>query len=286
MKLIAISGGVDSMLLAYKYRNKDVVLAFVNYNVRNDTNVDQQIVEEFSKKYNIKLEKLILDGFYPKTNFENWAREIRYDFFQKIYFKYNCTQVLIAHHKDDYLETCIMQKERNINKYFFGIKQRTTFKKMKIYRPFLFKYWKNEIYQLANKFNIKYNEDYTNMDNSFKRNSIRNEILSNFSNDKKQSILENFYQINKENQKKIEQIKTEYKNWRISNFSIKEFKNLENKEEIIKIFLNKRIEKLNLNKNILKNIIQFIESSNNKKKFMLNNNNFLIKKNNKLLTKK
>ena len=51
MKLIAISGGVDSMLLAYKYRNKDVVLAFVNYNVRNDTNIDQKIVEEFSKKY-------------------------------------------------------------------------------------------------------------------------------------------------------------------------------------------------------------------------------------------
>ena len=60
-KILAISGGADSMFLAYQYRHdKNVILAFVNYNIRHDTHIDQEIVEKFAKKYHLKLEKLIL----------------------------------------------------------------------------------------------------------------------------------------------------------------------------------------------------------------------------------
>ena len=96
------------MFLAYQYRyDKNVILAYVNYNIRHDTHIDQEIVENFAKKYHLKLEKLILDKNtnHSNSNFENWARQIRYDFFKSLYKKYQCKQLLIAHHKDDFLET-------------------------------------------------------------------------------------------------------------------------------------------------------------------------------------
>lgn len=284
MKLLAISGGVDSMLLAYKYRNKNVVLAYVNYNVREDTHIDQKNVEEFAKKNQLILEKLILKkNIKPNKNFENWAREIRYDFFQKIYQKYNCSQLLIAHHKDDFLETCLMQKEKNKNKLFYGIKKKTTFKNMKINRPFLFKYWKTEIYDLAKKLNIKYHDDYTNFDSKYRRNEIRNNYLSHLSIDKKEKKLYEFLELNNKNKSKILEIKNEYKKWRKAFFNTKTFINLSFKEELIKIFINRRSTNVKLSKNIISNIILFVKSSNNRKQFKLSKNIILTKKNNKLL---
>ncbi len=285
MKLIAVSGGVDSILLAYKYRNKDVILAFVNYNVRKDTNIDEKNVTEFAKKYNLKLEKLILQNKYPKGNFENIAREIRYDFFLQIYKKYHCNELLIAHHKDDFLETCIMQEQKNKNKLFYGIKKITTFKGMKIRRPFINMYWKSQIYELAKKYNLNYNDDYTNYDPKYTRNKIRLE-LSNFSITNKEKEIDRFLQINNKNKSKIVSIKNEYKTWKNLKFSILEFDNFFYKEEIITMFINKRLDNINLNKNILFNITKFILSPKNKNSFLLTNNNFLVKKNNKLYINK
>ena len=286
MKLIAISGGVDSMVLAHKYKDKNVVLAFVNYNVRSDTKVDQKIVEEFAKKNNIKLEKLILDGSIPlNENFENWARNIRYEFFKKIYKKYDCSQLLIAHHKDDQLETCIMQELKNNNKLFFGMKQKTTYLGMKIYRPFLNKYWKNEIYEIAKKNFIDFNDDYTNYEEKYTRNKIRKE-LSVLSNEKKQKQLDKYNQINENNKKIIKKINNEYRLWRRMNFSIENFKKIKQKEEVIKKYVNLRQQNINLNSNILKNIVIFIESNKKDGDFLLTNNNYISKKNNKIIFKK
>lgn len=286
MKLIAISGGVDSMVLAHKYKDKNVVLAFVNYNVRSDTKVDQKIVEEFAKKNNIKLEKLILDGSIPlNENFENWARNIRYEFFKKVYKKYNCSQLLIAHHKDDQLETCIMQELKNNNKLFFGMKQKTTYLGMKIYRPFLNKYWKNEIYEIAKKNFIDFNDDYTNYEEKYTRNKIRKE-LSVLSNEKKQNQLDKYNQINENNKKIIKKINDEYRLWRRMNFSIENFKKIKQKEEVIKKYVNLRQQNINLNSNILKNIVIFIESNKKDGDFLLTNNNYISKKNNKIIFKK
>lgn len=50
---------------------------------------------------------------------------------------------------------------------------------------FLFKYWKDEIYQIAHKEKIDYNEDYTNQNNDYERNKVRNEILKKMSINKK-----------------------------------------------------------------------------------------------------
>ncbi|SYV97970.1 tRNA(Ile)-lysidine synthase, partial [Mycoplasmopsis edwardii] len=71
--LIAVSGGPDSMYLLNKYKDKDVVVATVNYNQRHDSGVDFNIVKDFCKLYNIKFEGLNLNKpDYTGGNFQNW----------------------------------------------------------------------------------------------------------------------------------------------------------------------------------------------------------------------
>lgn len=277
------------MFLAYQYRHdKNVILAFVNYNIRHDTYIDQEIVEKFAKKYHLKLEKLILDKNidHSNTNFENWARDIRYNFFKNLYKKYKCNQLLIAHHKDDFLETCIMQKEKNEGKLFFGIKEKIHLNQMNIYRPLLLKYWKQEIYDLVQKYKINYHDDYTNFESNYKRNYIRNNILNKYSLEEKEKLLNEFLSFNKSQAKIIKNIKKEYKEWFLSGFNINLFVNLKHQEEVIKLFINKNLKNINLNKNIIKNIISFLLSKNNDKEFLLSNQNFIFKKNNKVYIKR
>ena len=280
MKLIAISGGVDSMVLADIYKNEsNLVLAYVNYNWRHDSSIDQAIVENFASKNNLKLEKLILDGQIPNENLQNWARKIRYDFFLKIYKKYHCTELLVAHHKDDFLETALMQQIKNPNKLFFGIKQNQILFEMNIHRPLLFKFWKKEIYDYASIKKIDYHDDYTNFESKYLRNQIRNNYIKNLTDEQKEKLLKEFIIHNQNQEELIKKINKAFLMWKKESFSITFFKNSLFQEYLVTKFLNSKISNIKINKNIIEAIIKFILSNKNDKKFKLTNDFFLVKKN-------
>ncbi|MCU9937407.1 7-cyano-7-deazaguanine synthase [Mycoplasmopsis felis] len=74
--LIAVSGGPDSMFLLDKYKNKNIIVARVNYNQRKDSHIDTNIVKEYCKKNNIPLEimelkKKIIPSKISKIEQEN-----------------------------------------------------------------------------------------------------------------------------------------------------------------------------------------------------------------------
>ncbi|MGL5590508.1 MAG: ATP-binding protein, partial [Metamycoplasmataceae bacterium] len=86
-KLIAVSGGVDSMFLLNELKNENIVVAHVNYNLRDDVEIDFKIVNDFCKKNDLKLETYSINEKH-NGNFQKWAREKRYHFFKEIYDKY------------------------------------------------------------------------------------------------------------------------------------------------------------------------------------------------------
>ena len=280
MKLIAISGGVDSMVLADIYKNEsNLVLAYVNYNWRHDSSIDQAIVENFASRNNLKLEKLILDGQIPNENLQNWARKIRYDFFLKIYKKYHCSELLVAHHKDDFLETALMQQIKNPNKLFFGIKQNQILFEMNIHRPLLFRFWKKEIYDYASMNKIDYHDDYTNFESKYLRNQIRNNYIKNLTDEQKEKLLKEFITHNQNQEELIKKIDKSFLMWKKESFSITFFKNSLFQKYLVTKFLNSKISNIKINKNIIEAIIKFILSNKNDKKFKLTNDFFLVKKN-------
>ncbi|MFW2135650.1 tRNA lysidine(34) synthetase TilS [Chryseobacterium sp. TY4] len=190
--LLAVSGGVDSMVLldlCYQLQLSFEV-AHVNYHLRNhDSNLDQTLVESWCEKNKIKfhLYDVSEKDEQPENSIENWAREIRYQFFKEILIKNNLNFIITAHHLNDQLETFMINLSKAAGlKGLKGIPAKTEF----IIRPLLgFSREEVEVYAKYN--HIEYREDYTNAENIFVRNKIRNQ-LTPLLNEINKDFLENF----------------------------------------------------------------------------------------------
>jgi tRNA(Ile)-lysidine synthase len=214
--LCAVSGGPDSMALLDKYHNQISLVCHVNYQVRESALRDTNIVIAYCKEKNIKLEILtVTEQMYDEyrkicNNFEAIARFIRYDFFLKCSKKHHLNTILIAHNLDDFLETAIMQKQKNSKTLFYGIKKRTQYHGLNIFRPLLNVRKKDlEKYCLTN--HIPYGIDETNFCDKYTRNKIRLEIKT-WQTKKFNDTIKEYKKFNEENKNKdklIQEIYTE-----------------------------------------------------------------------------
>ena len=175
--LLAVSGGADSMVLAnlFKIQNSKFQVAHVNYHFRGeDSNLDQKMVENFCFENNIKfhLKDISEEEKLKMKSLQNWAREIRYNFFFKILEEENLDFIVTAHHLNDELETFIINLSRGSGiKGLSGIPKNEN----RILRPLL-KFTKDEIYAFAKENKIDFREDKSNEKDDYLRNKIRNQL--------------------------------------------------------------------------------------------------------------
>lgn len=175
--VLAFSYGVDSRVLLdiLLKLNYEVVLAHVNHGVREESKLEEDETYKLAKKLNLAVyvKHLSLDN----SNFEDSARDQRYNFFKEICLVENTNILVTAHHLDDNLETILLKYYQGSNLYgYSGIHPLVEKKGITIVRPLLCT-TKDEIreYQKINK--LLYFEDYTNSLNVQKRNRIRNIII-------------------------------------------------------------------------------------------------------------
>ena len=176
--VIAVSGGIDSMsLLDLLIKNNyNIVVAYVNHNMRKDTYKDEELVENICRKNNIRLEKIKFN-YSKDSNFHDEAHNFRYNFFKKICKKYNTNNIITAHHGDDLIETILIKIFRGSNLYgYSGFEKIETKDNYTYYKPLL-EYSKEDIKEYARKNNIEYLEDSTNLEDHYLRNRIRHHIL-------------------------------------------------------------------------------------------------------------
>ena len=175
--LLAVSGGADSMVLAslFEINHLKYEIAHVNYHFRGeDSNLDQKLVEKFCSDNNIKfhLRDISDDEKSNMKSLQNWAREIRYEFFFNILEKENLDYIVTAHHLNDELETFFINLSRGSGiKGLRGIPKNEN----RILRPLL-KFTKNEIYAFAKENSIDFREDKSNEKDDYLRNKIRNQL--------------------------------------------------------------------------------------------------------------
>ena len=186
--LIAFSGGPDSMFLYYilktlqKEYNFKISLIYINHNLRDDVDNDIKIVTKFAKENGIKLYIKNIDvKKYAKENkksIELAARELRYEIINKTLIEIEYNKIATGHNLDDNVETLIFRLIRGTStKGLKGI----PIKRGNIIRPILH-FEKTEIIKFLNEKNIEYVNDYTNLENDYTRNYIRNKIFPMFSN--------------------------------------------------------------------------------------------------------
>ena len=188
--LLAVSGGVDSMVLAdfFQVSGFDFEVVHINYHLRNeDSNLDQKIVSDFCERNKIPFHvyEVTEKDQKPENSIQNWARELRYQFFRKIQKERNLEYIVTAHHLNDQLETFII----NLSKAS-GIKGLSGIPKNdnNIVRPLL-SFSKDEIYEFAEVNKIEFREDVSNRKTDYLRNKIRHQIVPELMN-----INDNFLQ--------------------------------------------------------------------------------------------
>ena len=176
--LLAVSGGVDSMVLAdlFQVSGFDFHIAHINYHLRNeDSNLDQKLVSDFCEKHKIPfhLYEVSKNDNQPENSIQNWARELRYRFFREIQQKENLDYIVTAHHLNDQLETFIINLSKASGiRGLSGIPQNEN----GIVRPLL-GFSKNEIYDFAKENQIEFREDKSNQKTDYLRNKIRHNIV-------------------------------------------------------------------------------------------------------------
>ena len=177
--LLAVSGGVDSIVLSHLFSNSKFkfCIAHCNYNLRGKhSDNDAILVKNLANSLDVDLFLKKFDTIkYSKKNkcsIQMAARDIRYNWFNDLLIENDISCVITAHHLNDQLETFLINISRGSGiDGLIGIPETN-----KLIRPLL-NYTKEEILVYANENNLKWNEDQSNSKNDYLRNSLRNLVV-------------------------------------------------------------------------------------------------------------
>lgn len=180
--VVGCSAGPDSMALVdmlLKIRKKyslSLIVAHVNHNVREESIEEASYIKKYCSDNLIAFETMTISE-YGDDNFENEARNIRYNFFENIVLKYSANYLMTAHHGDDLIETIMMRIVRGSNlSGYSGFKKIVDMDEYKIVRP-LICYTKEELEEYNNINNVKYFVDKSNFNDKYTRNRYRKYLL-------------------------------------------------------------------------------------------------------------
>lgn len=180
--VIGCSAGPDSTALVdmlLKIREKyslSLIVAHVNHNLRAQSVQEEEYLRNYCEKNQIMFECMMITE-YGDDNFHNEARNIRYDFFEKVVYKYHANYLMTAHHGDDLVETVLMRITRgsNLNGYS-GFKKVVEKGDYKIVRPLL-GYTKQELEDYDKCNHVMYYVDDSNAKDKYTRNRYRKYVL-------------------------------------------------------------------------------------------------------------
>jgi tRNA(Ile)-lysidine synthase len=178
--LVAVSGGVDSMVLLHLLiqLKADVAVAHCNFKLRGEeSDADEVFVKERCAAYGVACHVARMDtAFFAaehKLSIQEAARLLRYDWFERLMKQHGYVAVATAHHATDQVETMLLHMTRGTG--FKGIQGMQT-NANGIIRPML-SVTREEIAAYADTHAIVYREDSSNASEKYARNLIRQTIL-------------------------------------------------------------------------------------------------------------
>ncbi|MFY0602822.1 MAG: tRNA lysidine(34) synthetase TilS [Flavobacteriaceae bacterium] len=178
--LIAISGGIDSVVLTHLMHQLDFdfSLAHCNFSLRGaESNEDEKFVKELAERFTRNIYTVSFDtekyAKEQKQSIQIAARELRYEWFYNTLKENNIDYVLTAHNNNDNLETFLINLTRGTGlDGFTGIPPING----KIVRPLL-AFSRDQIMMFAIKNNIAWREDKSNASIKYIRNKVRHKIV-------------------------------------------------------------------------------------------------------------
>lgn len=196
--VVAVSGGVDSVVLLdmlvrmndeRRTKNEEgnssspfsvhrspftFFVAHFDHGIRENSAEDRQFVETLAKHYGLPY--IYEEGQLGAGVGEAKAREVRYQFLQKVRKSHDALAIITAHHEDDLIETALLNMLRGTNRRGLSSLRSTD----DIKRPLL-KMSKQELINYAKANGLTWREDSTNLDDKYLRNYIRHQLVPQLS---------------------------------------------------------------------------------------------------------
>ena len=178
--LVAVSGGVDSMVLLHLMQQSNLItiVAHCNFKLRGqesdlDAEFVRQAVQTMAFTYHEKSFNTAAFASDNGISIQMAARKLRYEWFEELAKQENCEFVAVAHHADDSIETVILNLVKGTGiAGMHGIQPKVG----KIIRPLL-NMCRTEIIGYAEQHNLAWREDSSNADIHYERNFIRHEVI-------------------------------------------------------------------------------------------------------------
>ncbi|MCE2705358.1 MAG: tRNA lysidine(34) synthetase TilS [Terrimonas sp.] len=179
--LIAISGGLDSVVLTYlcKLAGYPIELAHCNFQLRGEESErDELFVRKLASSWGINVHVQRFDtaeyAAAEQCSVQEAARQLRYEWFNSLAIQYSRIKwILTAHHRDDQAETLLMNFLRGTGlSGLTGIPVRNGI----ILRPLL-SYERRQLEQYALAMQLSFVTDSSNQKEEYTRNYFRHTVI-------------------------------------------------------------------------------------------------------------
>jgi tRNA(Ile)-lysidine synthase len=178
--LLAVSGGLDSVVLCHLFASHDLnfAIAHVNFGLRGlDSDADEAFVKALAAAYQVPFHSHCADTLSEAKSkglsIQMAAREIRYRWFEHLRTMHDYGQIVTAHHADDQAETMLLNLIKGAGvRGVAGMHPKNAF----ISRPLLFAS-KQQLLDYARAHGLQWREDESNQKTEYQRNALRLQVF-------------------------------------------------------------------------------------------------------------
>lgn len=178
--LLTVSGGLDSVVLAYLFKAASLpfAIAHCNFQLRDaESNEEELFVQALAHNFGVLFFKKDFEtkDYAEKNGLSTQmaARELRYKWFEEIVAKNGFTHIATAHHLNDSVETVLLNFVRGTGLAgISGMRPKTG----NLLRPLIFASRK-DILEFAQANGIVWREDSSNASDDYSRNFVRHHIV-------------------------------------------------------------------------------------------------------------
>jgi tRNA(Ile)-lysidine synthase len=179
-RAVAVSGGADSMCLAYlcdqcsQFQKADMVALIVDHGLRPESSREAAWVQKFLEKKGISAEILVWEGNKPKVNIHQHARKARYKLLTEYCKTNDIEYLLVAHNLEDQAETVLLRIYRGSGiDGISGISSKVKMNGVTIMRPLL-KCSRKQIEATLEQAGWEWVNDPSNTNVKYSRTQVRN----------------------------------------------------------------------------------------------------------------
>jgi tRNA(Ile)-lysidine synthase len=183
--LVGVSGGRDSMVLLHALLAagfKNLVVCHLNHTLRGrSSDADARLVVSEARRLNLPVEhakaRTAEFAASQKKSLELAARELRMAFFEECSARAKTKSLVLAHHADDQVETCLFNFLRGTGTAGLGgMRPVSQLGKVSVHRPLL-GVTRTQIDAFRKQQKVRFREDATNAGLEHTRNKLRHRVM-------------------------------------------------------------------------------------------------------------